>query len=473
MNSQIIAYFSTTRFFIDPKLETEYPNQSKLEMDRKEKMKIVKAAAAGMSNVSSTNNPIYVNFQSKCTDLISHMIGEIENIYKTNTLQISIKQDEYLQGFIGDVRILSTYTSMVETQISMYRAIDSSLDSMLSTITSLSVDEVLKIFNNRSKAAAAESKGTKQLRDRYRKSSKLPPTLTKNRALQKIDKTILANRFNKLVTIRVLLEGPAGIGKTLASKYIHSVWSTNPDYYYEVNSSNTLDMYRGVAEDSLRDLLVYFMEHPHEKGVLLLDEADEYMGKGNNSSIKIEIQTALGEVSNLRNLAIVMATNYIERIDTPIQSRFEVINYDRPTTDELKEYILNLLDLDPNHPVYNGLSSQWTRLIKANEITDYRKAQIVFETVSKKIQETLSQPMQVTVSSNRKYILIFSIINSIKDVPIKDPPSVLNFNVKENGSALHELDPKRVFRVTLSNEAVQNLNKATVSGVEYGMINAY
>lgn len=166
--------------------------------------------------------------------------------------------------------------------------------------------------------------------------------LTEKLRPKKIEHMILPDRIkalfkNKSVKQHLLLVGSPGSGKTTLAKILSK---DLPSKFINVSDESSVDTIRNTINDFCRSISVMDGDTTNMK-VVILDEFD-----GASSQFYKAIRGTIEKFQG--NTRFIATCNWINNIPEPVQSRFEIINFDSINKDEedkLKEEWRARIDL--------------------------------------------------------------------------------------------------------------------------------
>ncbi|CAI1931096.1 AAA family ATPase [Serratia fonticola] len=138
----------------------------------------------------------------------------------------------------------------------------------------------------------------------------------------------------------LLMDGPPGVGKTLAAKWLAEKMDLP---LLTLDLASVMSSFLGKTGNNIRAVLDYARSFPC---VLLLDEFDSIAKKRDDSSdvgeLKRLVTVLLQAIDEWPNTSIlVAATNHGELLDPAVWRRFDrVISFDYPSQDLIKEFLL-------------------------------------------------------------------------------------------------------------------------------------
>lgn len=159
---------------------------------------------------------------------------------------------------------------------------------------------------------------------------------------QTLDGCILPARIKSMlengVTMNLLLHGSAGIGKTTTAKALCKQFGHNT-LYINGSTENSIDTIRTkITEFSMNQSILHY-DNPIK--VVLIDECDGFSAAAWQGMRATVEQYAA-------NTRFILTANYVEKIPEPIQSRFQMIdfNFTSDETNEVKKgQILRVIDI--------------------------------------------------------------------------------------------------------------------------------
>ena len=166
------------------------------------------------------------------------------------------------------------------------------------------------------------------LTEKYRPKS-LEDLITPNRVKEKL---------NKGVYQHLLLHGSPGTGKTSAAKVMVKHFK-HPYLYINASTDTSIDIVRNRITDFCANRSI--MDEPGKMKVILLDEID-----GVSDQFFKALRATMDQFSI--NARFIATCNYINKVPDPIQSRFEMIDFDFSKEEEseiMKGYILRILNI--------------------------------------------------------------------------------------------------------------------------------
>ncbi|OAE10007.1 AAA family ATPase [Pantoea sp. OXWO6B1] len=153
----------------------------------------------------------------------------------------------------------------------------------------------------------------------------------------------------------LLMDGPPGVGKTLAAKWLAERMNLP---LLTLDLSSVMSSYLGKTGNNIRAVLDYARSFPC---ILLLDEFDSIAKKRDDSSdvgeLKRLVTVLLQAIDEWPNTSIlVAATNHGELLDPAVWRRFDrVIKFDYPSQNLIKDF---LLQCDVPHGIAENISER-------------------------------------------------------------------------------------------------------------------
>lgn len=157
-----------------------------------------------------------------------------------------------------------------------------------------------------------------------------------------LDGCILPQRIKSMlesgVKMNMLFYGTAGIGKTTTAKALCNQFGHN-NLYINGSTENSIDVVRNkIAEFAMNQSILHY-DNPIK--VVLIDEAD-FLTANAQSGLRATIE------QYAVNTRFILTCNYPEKISEPIQSRFQMIdfNFTQDESNEVKKgQILRVMDI--------------------------------------------------------------------------------------------------------------------------------
>ena len=166
--------------------------------------------------------------------------------------------------------------------------------------------------------------------------------LTEKYRPQNLDDLITPNRvkakLEKGVYQHLLLYGSPGTGKTSAAKALVKHFK-HPSLYINASTDTSVDIVRNRITDFCANRSI--MDEPGKMKVIILDEID-----GVSDQFFKALRATMDQFSI--NARFIATCNYINKVPDPIQSRFEMIDFDFSKEEEaeiMKGYIMRILSI--------------------------------------------------------------------------------------------------------------------------------
>lgn len=166
------------------------------------------------------------------------------------------------------------------------------------------------------------------LTEKYRPKN-LDDLITPSRVKVKLEKGVYQH---------LLLYGSPGTGKTSAAKALVKHFN-HPYLYINASTDTSVDVVRNRITDFCANRSI--MDEPGKMKVIILDEID-----GVSDQFFKALRATMDQFSI--NARFVATCNYINKVPDPIQSRFEMIDFDftkEEETEIMKGYILRILQI--------------------------------------------------------------------------------------------------------------------------------
>jgi len=166
------------------------------------------------------------------------------------------------------------------------------------------------------------------LTEKYRPQN-LEDLITPKRVRSKLEKGVYQH---------LLLHGSPGTGKTSAAKALVKHFN-HPYMYINASTDTSIDIVRNRITDFCANRSI--MDEPGKMKVIILDEID-----GVSDGFFKALRATMDQFSV--NARFVATCNYINKVPDPIQSRFEMIDFDFSKDEEneiLKAYIVRILEI--------------------------------------------------------------------------------------------------------------------------------
>ena len=136
-----------------------------------------------------------------------------------------------------------------------------------------------------------------------------------------LDGCILPNRIKNLlqdgVKTNMLFYGTAGIGKTTTAKAICNQFGHNT-LYINGSTENSIDVVRNKITEFAMNQSILHYDNPSK--VVIVDESD-FMSQNALAGMRATIEQYAA------NTRFIFTCNYVEKIPAPIQSRFQMIDF--------------------------------------------------------------------------------------------------------------------------------------------------
>lgn len=148
----------------------------------------------------------------------------------------------------------------------------------------------------------------------------------------------VGDKLSKGVYQHLLLYGSPGTGKTSAAKALVRHFG-HPFLYINASTDTSVDVVRNRITDFCANRSV--MHEPGKLKVIILDEID-----GVSDQFFKALRATMDQFS--MNARFVATCNYVNKIPDPIQSRFEMIDFDFTKEEEveiMKGYIMRILQI--------------------------------------------------------------------------------------------------------------------------------
>ena len=148
-------------------------------------------------------------------------------------------------------------------------------------------------------------------------------------------------KLEKGVYQHLLLYGSPGTGKTSAAKAMVKHFG-HPFLYINASTDTSVDIVRNRITDFCANRSI--MDDSNKEKVIILDEID-----GVSDQFFKALRATMDQFS--RNARFIATCNYINKVPDPIQSRFEMIDFDFTKEEEseiMKGYILRILQIAKN-----------------------------------------------------------------------------------------------------------------------------
>jgi len=166
------------------------------------------------------------------------------------------------------------------------------------------------------------------LTEKYRPKN-LDDLITPSRVKTKLEKGVYQH---------LLLYGSPGTGKTSAAKALVKQFK-HPYLYINASTDTSVDIVRNRITDFCGNRSI--MDEANKIKVIILDEID-----GVSDQFFKALRATMDQFSV--NARFIATCNYINKVPEPIQSRFEMINFDFSKEEEseiMKSYIIRILNI--------------------------------------------------------------------------------------------------------------------------------
>ncbi len=171
-------------------------------------------------------------------------------------------------------------------------------------------------------------------------------------------------REGKSVTNGIIFYGPPGTGKTTIAKALANEAGS---YFLKTSASDFKGEYLGQSAQNTRR--IFEKLKANKPAILFIDEADAILAKRsgdwrNTDTYTTEIVNEfLANVDGLKadkEVFVIIATNYLDRLDDAILSRFEKIEIGLPQGEILKDLVREYLgdEFEKDYMLFKGLSGR-------------------------------------------------------------------------------------------------------------------
>jgi DNA polymerase III delta prime subunit len=148
----------------------------------------------------------------------------------------------------------------------------------------------------------------------------------------------VGDKLSKGVYQHLLLHGSPGTGKTSAAKALVKHFK-HPYLYINASTDTSVDVVRNRITDFCANRSI--MDEPGKLKVIILDEID-----GVSDQFFKALRATMDQFAS--NARFIATCNYINKVPDPIQSRFEMIDFDftkEEETEIMKGYIVRILQI--------------------------------------------------------------------------------------------------------------------------------
>ena len=148
----------------------------------------------------------------------------------------------------------------------------------------------------------------------------------------------IQEKLSKGVYQHLLLHGSPGTGKTSAAKVLVKEFK-HPYLYINASTDTSIDIVRNRITDFCANRSI--MDEPGKLKVIILDEID-----GVSEQFFKALRATMDEFH--KNARFIATCNYINKVPDPIQSRFEMIDFDFSKDEEneiMRSYILRIIQI--------------------------------------------------------------------------------------------------------------------------------
>ncbi len=167
----------------------------------------------------------------------------------------------------------------------------------------------------------------------------------------------------KSVTNGIILYGPPGTGKTTIARALAKQAGS---FFLKTSASDFKGEFVGQSGQNTRRIFEKLRNN--KPAVLFIDEADAILGhRGNrlasdnySNDIVNEFLANVDGLKSDREIFVVVATNYLDRLDDAIRSRFKEIKIGLPKGHVLKEIVVDYLgkEFEQDYDLFYGLSGR-------------------------------------------------------------------------------------------------------------------
>jgi DNA polymerase III delta prime subunit len=237
------------------------------------------------------------------------------------------------------------------------------------------------------------------LTEKYRPKS-LDDLITPNRVGDKLSKGVYQH---------LLFYGSPGTGKTSAAKALVKHFG-HPYLYINASTDTSVDVVRNRITDFCANRSI--MDEPGKLKVIILDEID-----GVSDQFFKALRATMDQFNI--NARFIATCNYINKVPDPIQSRFEMIDFDftkEEETEIMKKYIMRLLQICKDESI--GIDKHAAVELVKRKFPDLRN-------MLNTLQGFQSQGLkEITVNDIKKFS---SVYKDVYDLIIDNTDTVKNY----------------------------------------------
>jgi replication factor C small subunit len=237
------------------------------------------------------------------------------------------------------------------------------------------------------------------LTEKYRPKS-LDDLITPQRVGEKLEKGVYQH---------LLFYGSPGTGKTSAAKALVKHFD-HPYLYINASTDTSVDVVRNRITDFCANRSV--MNEPGKLKVIILDEID-----GVSDQFFKALRATMDQFSV--NARFIATCNYINKVPDPIQSRFEMIDFDftkEEETEIMKKYIMRVLQICKDESI--GIDKHAAVELVKRKFPDLRN-------MLNTLQGFQSQGLkEITVNDIKKFS---SVYKDVYDLIIDNTDTVKNY----------------------------------------------
>lgn len=402
----------------------------------------------------------------KLQTLMRQLLSDLEQIYNilNGSNRVTSEEHEYLERIRAQIFLVLHISDIVTSKFALSENISATMDALVNGVLgSMDVDRAMERYAvdyNEMMGGGEGSYGNingldSREFDPIRFPVSLPADFEWNPSILTIYNIIMSSLLSQTGP-RLLLSGQPGIGKTLAAHFAATHFCDKKNLFI-ISQGNLLETYVGEAEKRLTNLFNYFRKNPSVKGVLFMDEGDEYLSANVNQNLsgcKNVIQTNLGDTNSFTNLCIILATNYLNKIDEPIANRFTTkIEYPNPTIEVVSKVVWNFLKIgsktteaigsqnDLMLQLIEEYQSFWQEIlslqIDAKKIS-YRSANGIVTTFAQNLMFYITN--NETLNDGKKILFMFLNPTNSKEILVSTylPEKITLEKYKENAVAIPE-----------------------------------